>query len=56
MPLADLPVAPAGEQNAPGDTIDTGAGEGIGDAETVGVGGVPTVTVIISDLVSFITP
>ena len=36
MPFADLPVAPAGEQNAPGDTIDIGEGDGVGDG--VGIG------------------
>ena len=52
VPFADIPVAPAGVQNAPGLTVAAVAscvGEG------VGVGGVPTMTVIISDLVPFLT-
>ncbi len=57
VPFADLPVAPAGEQNAPGLTGEAVACcVGVGEAETVGVGGVPTVTVMISDLVLFRTP
>ena len=56
VPRADLPVAPAGAQKAPGETIDSGEGDGVGEAETVGVGGVPTMTVMISDLVLLINP
>ncbi len=63
MPFADLPIAPAGEQKAPGLTgeavaccVGVGVGVGVGEAETVGVGGVPTVTVMISDLVLFRNP
>ena len=58
VPFADLPVAPAGEQKAPGltgEAVTCCVGVGFGEAETVGVGGVPTVTVIISDLVLFST-
>ena len=41
-PEEDLPVAPAGEQNAPGETVGSwevvGVGVGVGVALTVGVG------------------
>ena len=37
-PEEDLPVAPAGEQNAPGETVGSWEVVGVGVALTVGVG------------------
>lgn len=53
VPFADFPVAPAGEQNAPGVTVRV---EAVGVGVGVGVGGLPTRTLIISDLVLFVKP
>ena len=62
VPLADLPVAPAGEQNAPGLTVaivascvGVGVGVGVGVAIAIGVGVADTVGVLVATGVGLAT-